>query len=172
MTYATELIQQYRLALRYLWNTHFWSDQSYRDVDSLLRFKQLKLPLFISLVAKVLGPDLESPSELFGDDYKVVPKVIGCSRVFPPMRVDVGFPDRPGYQWKELAGEFTNDNLKLTLLDLFDWNELDWRDFRYFRVRIDGMQGHPDKVGREGLIDAVDVDVLWDSRAILGMPMR
>lgn len=171
MTYATEIIQQYRLALRYLWNIHFWSDQSYRDLESLTRFNQLKLPLFRSLVAKVLGPDLETPSELFGEAYKVVPKVTEYNRSFPPMRVDIGLPDRPGHQWGELAGEFTKNSLSLTLLDFFDWNELTWRDFRYFRVKINGIQGDPDKVGREGLIDALDVDVLWDSPEIIGMPM-
>lgn len=169
MTYATELVQQYRLALQYIWNIHFWSDETYRTIESIRLFNEVKRPLFTTLVAKRLGPDLEAPLEVFGAAYKIVPKATWKS--FPPIRVDVGFKDRPGQCWEQLHGEFTTKEMALTLLDLFDWNELDWRNFSLYRVRIDKLEGHPDKVGREGLVDVLLADVLWESPGTLGMPI-
>jgi hypothetical protein len=171
MTYATEIIHQYRLALRYLWNTHFWSNQAIRDIQAIREFEELKLSLFTWLVAKRLGPDFEAPTSVFGDPYKVVPKVNASPRRFPSMRVDIGFENRPGQRWAELTGEFTAKDMTLTILDFFDWNLMDWRDFRFYRVRIDSIQGQPDKVGREGLVDVLDVDVLWEPPGVVGLPI-
>jgi hypothetical protein len=165
MTYATELVQRYRKALQYLWNAHFWWDQTYRDIQAIREFEELKLPLFTWLVAKRLGPDFEVPEKLFGDPYKVVPKVTGHIRSIRRMLVE----GHPGI-WEELKGEFKADELTLTLLDFFDWDVMNWRDFRFYRVRIDHMAGRPEKVGREALIDVLEVDVLWEPPGIVGLP--
>lgn len=170
MTYATEIVQNYRLALRDLWNNHFWLSEPYRDSARVPEFKALKLPLFVSLVAMRLGPDLKPPKELFGSAYLVVPpaKVRGYGSI-PLMQVER--KDRPGI-WEVVQGPFTGDGLKLVLLDFFDWAVEDWRDFRYFLVRIELFEQHAELVGCNALVDVLTADVLWDPPEILGLPHR
>lgn len=169
MTYATDIVQQYRVAMRYLWNAHLWIDPSARDWEPVRLLNGLKLPVFIALVMSKLdfrGPD---PSSVFGDSFKVVPK-ISSGGVLGSLLVDVGFPDRPGKCFTPVPGSFRAEDLDLTLLDFFDWNELDWRDFRYYRVRINRLNGRTDSAGREGLVENTDVDILWEPTGIVGLP--
>lgn len=129
----------------------------------------LKLPLFIALVMSKLdfrGPD---PTSIFGDSFKVVPR-ISSGNILGSLRVDIGFADRPGECWTQLTGSFRSEDLELTLIDFFDWEELNWRDFRYYRVRINRLNGHPESAGREGLVENTDVDVLWEPTGIVGLP--
>ena len=106
MTLATELIQQYRFALRDLWNTYFWGDKSDRDWESLKVFNELKLPLFTALVATRLQSYVAPPHEIFGEAFRVVPPQGGhnCQVFREPLYLDVGFPDRPGECWERLVG--------------------------------------------------------------------
>jgi hypothetical protein len=173
LTYATEIVLQYRLALQYLWNHHFWPDQSYRNWDGVDALNKVKLPLFVSLVSERLGPDFESPSEIFGEPYQAVPRFDRGERsVIPRILVDVGLPAGPGENWQPIVGQFSKQALRLTILDFYDWEILHLWDLRYYRVRIDAFEGHPTAVGRHGLVEVLDVDVLWDPPGIVGLPMN
>jgi hypothetical protein len=88
MTYATDVVQQYRMALRHLWNAHIWCDSYASDWEPLRLLNHLKLPLFIALVMSKLdfrGPD---PTSIFGDSFKVVPRISG-GNVLGSLRVDL-----------------------------------------------------------------------------------
>ena len=74
--------------------------------------------------------------------------------------------------WKTVDGPFQANDVKLGLLDFFDWQLLDWRDFRYFLVRVDEFQPNPSLAGCRGLVEVSDVDVLWEPPDILGLPRR
>ena len=78
------------------------------------------------------------------------------------MLVNIQPRDSPHVVWESLSGPFSRDQIKLTLIDFFDWNLRSWRDFRYFKVKILEFQARPEVVGREGLVEVADVDVLWD----------
>ena len=169
MTYATDIVQQYRIALRHLWNAHLWPAPRVSDWEPIGLLNGLKLPLFIALVMSQLdlrGPD---PTAIFGDSFKVVPK-ISAGNVLGSLLVDVGFADRPGQCFTQMTGTFRPEDLSLTPIDFFDWDELNWRDFRYYRVRINRLNGHPESAGREGLVENTDVDVLWEPPGIVGLP--
>ena len=167
MTYATELIQRYRQALHHLWNMHFWAHQPFRDYASVQQFDRVKLPLFLSLVVDRLGSDLEDPQEIFGDAFKVVPPLTQPYGSIPSLLIED--PAAKGV-WKVVNGPFKADDIKLSLLDFFDWQILDWRDFRYYLVRIDAFQPDSSWVGCQGLVEVGNVDVLWESPGILGLP--
>lgn len=65
-------------------------------------------------------------------------------------------------EWEHMRGPFRADQLHLTLVDLFDWNVLSWRDFRYYRVKISKFDGRPELTDRAGLVDVLEADVLWN----------
>ena len=167
MTYATELVQLYRQALHHLWNMHFWAPSQFRDYVSVKQFNRVKLPLFLSLVVDRLGSDLEDPQQIFGDAFKVVPPLAPADGSIPSLMIED--PQAKGV-WRTVNGPFRTRDLKLCLLDFFDWQEEDWRDFRYFLVRVDAMELDSSWVGCNGLVEVGYVDVLWEPPGILGLP--
>ena len=172
MTYATDLVQQYRLALHHIWNVHFWDSRVEKDWDLVKEFNTLKLPLFNALVAARLAPQMASSGQIFGEEYKVISKIAqGPNASISSLRVDIGLPKGPGSCWEEIEGHFRPAEIKLTLLDFFDWTELSWRDFHYYRVRIHQFDKEPAFVGREALVENWQVDVIWESSFIIGAPV-
>jgi hypothetical protein len=168
MTYATELIQMYRQALHQLWNMHFWAPEPFRDYASVKQFDRVKLPLFLSLVVDRLGSDLEEPTQLFGEAFHVVPPVTPrTQRTIPSLMFEN--PDFKG-TWKIVNGPFGPGDINLSLLDFFDWNQVGWRDFRYYLVRIHECRADQSLVGCRGLVEVEHVDVLWEPPGILGLP--
>lgn len=162
MTVATELIQNYRLALRDLWNLHFWRDQGYRDWESVKDFERAQLPLFRGLVARRLEPLGEPCQFVFGSSYQVAPSL--TTERLPTMMVESSKSI-----WEQLPGPFSANQLKLTIIDFFDWNVRHWRDFRYYRVKIEALEGRPELVGHDGLVDVLDAAVLWNAERDLAV---
>lgn len=62
VTLATEIIQNYRLALQSLRNTYYWRDERFRDWESVRDFDRLRLVLFWGLVGRRLEPLAEQPA--------------------------------------------------------------------------------------------------------------
>ncbi len=157
MTHATEIIQQYRLALRHIWNSHFWGNQgpSFRDWESVRDFEKLKLPIYEALVARRLEPLGAVPKAVFGNAFRVVPPA--TSGQMSMIQIET-----VGGQWSPFSGPFQAGDVNLILLDFFDWDLLNWRDFRYYLVRVDAFEGRPEAVGRQGLVDVLDSDVVWN----------
>ncbi len=163
MTLATEIIQSYRLALQSLWNVHYWHDERFRDWESVKDFDKIRPALFRGLVSRRLEPLAEpsgSDQEVFGPAYRVIPSL--TTGLIPTMFVNMRSADAPNLNWEHLPGPFSKDHVKLTLIDLFDWNVRCYRDFRYYRVKVLDFKGRPEFVGQEGLVDVLDVDVLWN----------
>jgi hypothetical protein len=165
MTLATEIVQNYRLALQSLWNMHYWRDERFRDWESVRDFERLHTEMFRGLVTRRLEPLAEpsgSQQAIFGSSYRVVPGLE--TGYLPTMFVSMQATDGSNLGWQLLSGPFSPDQVKLTLIDLFDWSVRNWRDFRYYRVKIREFQDRPELIGREGLVDVLDVDVLWNVR--------
>jgi hypothetical protein len=169
MTYASELIQQYRQALHYLWNMHFWAPEPFREYASVRQFDRVKLPLFLSLVVDRLGSDLEDPKQIFGSAFKVVPPVTRARSTIPSLMIER--PQAKGV-WELINGPFSGEQIKLSLIDFFDWQLLGWRDFRYYLVKIDEFHPDPSLRDCKALVEVGDVDVLWEPPGILGLPQQ
>jgi hypothetical protein len=158
-TDVTDVVQRYRLALRDIWNSFIWPDERQRSWEAVYAFRDLKLPLFRAIVAGPLG--IEDSDRIFGDGFTVGPSPSsgGC---IPDLRINLRVPSRPDEGvWQPLSGPFKADEIKATLLDLFDWSPLGYIDFRYFVVRLEALQNHPDRVGQHALIDVGYARVLW-----------
>jgi hypothetical protein len=48
---------------------------------------------------------------------------------------------------------------ELLFIAYFDWNQMNYIDLQYFRVKIASFDAHPELVGREALIDCHGVAV-------------
>lgn len=70
MTYATELVQNYRLALQTLWNNHYWSNEGFRDSETVIDFERVQSRLFRGLVGRRLEPFAVASETVFRSAYR------------------------------------------------------------------------------------------------------
>ncbi len=157
MTYATELVNNYRMALRNLWNGHYWIDHRFRDSETVWSFMKVTLPMYQALVHSRLEPLGEPASTVFGNGFSIVAK--GNTGQIADLMVESS-----SGVWSQLSGPFAAPPLRLTLLDFFDWQQSNWRDYRYFIVRIENFEAHPELIGKRALVEVIDVDVFWGPR--------
>lgn len=156
-TDITDAVQRYRLALRFIWNACIWIDPALRNWDSVYSFRELKLPLFRTLIADPL--QIRTGGAIFGSGFRVVP---AHEAGLPLMQVNVRVPSSPSEGiWEPLNGPFNQEELTMTLLDLFDWTPLGYIDLRYYIVLIESFRGHTERVGQHALIDVNHAGVLW-----------
>ena len=169
MTLVTDIIQNYRLALRDLWNTYFYADPLLRDGGLTGDFEYLVPCLFESLVSRRLEYNRVSPGELFGPDFKVRPRLdtlvpnlnLSIPNLIHTLQVDIGFEDKPGRRWIKVPGHFKADEITLSAVNFFDWMPNYWRDFRYILVLIERLQQHPEYEGKQGIVEFEEVEVIW-----------
>jgi hypothetical protein len=143
--------------------------EPFLDIASVRQLDRVKLPLFLALVVDRLGSDLADPERIFGDSFKVVPPVSKPYGSIPSLFIES--PGKSGI-WETIQGPFKTDDVKPSLLDFFDWQQLGWRDFRHFLVQVDSFPAHPSLTRCRGLVEVGDVDVLWEPPGILGLPRR
>lgn len=154
----TDLVQRYRMALRHIWNSCIWIDPGLRNWESVYSFRELKLPLFRTLVADPLGFEAKT---LFGREFQIFPQPRGDGK-FKMLQVNVSTPSQPDAGvWIPLHGSFSAEDVSLTLVDLFDWAPLEYIDLHYYVVLIEQFPQHPDKVGHHALVEANHVAVVW-----------
>jgi len=162
-TDVTDIVQRYRLALRYIWNSCIWVDPALRTWDSVYSFRDLKLPLFRSLVADPLH--LSKADSIFGERFEVVPDMSNGVGL-PLLEVNSRVPSRPDAgTWIPLAGPFKAEDIRMTLVDLFDWMPLAYSDLRYFVVLVQAFHRHPDRVGQHALVDVTQARVVFGDDA-------
>jgi len=57
-----------------------------------------------------------------------------------------------GY-WDDPVNFIKPKEAELQFIACFDWNQMDYIDLRYYRVKIASFDTHPELVGREALIE-------------------
>jgi hypothetical protein len=55
--------------------------------------------------------------------------------------------------------EIKSGEAELHFTAYFDWNSMDYSDFRYYRVRIASFSTHPELAGRAALLERQDFSV-------------
>lgn len=145
---VTDLMNRYRIVARSIWNTGFWPVENLRTWDARDQFEQIKKLL---LKAIVLAP-------LDGghccDLYSLADRIL---RVVPsgPVPIMIHRPreaDRNWY-WDDPVDKITAADGELHFLDYFDWDDMNYADFQYCRVRIAAFPAHPELIGREALLE-------------------
>jgi len=151
MQEITELMDHYRNVSRSLWNAGFWSVQELQNWDSHDLFEEIRKLLFNALVVAQLekGDVCCNALDAAGHIYQVIPSFSG------PVPIMIQQPregDRSKY-WDDPVREVRASDVELHFLDYFDWNQMGYVDFQYYRVRIAAFASQPHLVGREALLE-------------------
>lgn len=155
---VSDIFEHYRCAIQTVWNVFFWNRESLRNWDSVTHFRRVKRDLFLGLVLEQIGlPAMIDPSfDESGVPFLVVPTF-----------QDVDFliaEERPASTiWrKEEPGQIAKGDARLIFRDYFDFQQLEHRDFKYYRVRIIDFPARPGLVGKDALIEVERTDVFLD----------
>ncbi|SRR2546422_10528788 len=149
---VTSLMDSYRECARHLWNCYFSKDaEPGQDWNLRDDFNAIAVGLFRSLVLRKLGRE----------DVEVLPDhIIGRQpllflRLEAPagsaIHVNRSAEITSGY-WDDPVNRVEPDALDLRFFAYFDWWDLGFRDFAFYRVRIVGSRPHPHLVGRDALL--------------------
>lgn len=144
------------MSARSVWNTAFWPDPNFRNWDSVERFNEIERILFDQLVLARLNKSF--PAE------DIFQKPIGFFRVSPsspsvPIMIQSPRPDAQLGYWDDPVDRVPQDNVEMHFMEFFDWNPLDYRDLKYYRVLIAGFHEQPHLVGRQALIERQHVNL-------------
>lgn len=147
-----ERMNQFRIASRELFNHFFRVSDPYESGKQAWlqeeRFRDLQALLFQKLVVEPLSLDIME----YGDpqpDILVESRYDGAVPIMLNRDVDSGYWDYP-------LKEISKDS-RLVFVSFFDWGQLDYRDNRYVRVRVDHSPTHADIIGKHGLIESQHV---------------
>ena len=146
---VSAIFDHFRASAREIWNTAFWPDTDLRDWDSVDQFDQIQRILFSELVLRKV--DREWPLQ------DIFVNAIPFFRVVPsghvPIMIQNPRHERAAGYWDHPVNSIRSDEAELLFIAYFDWNRMDYADFRYYRVKVASFDAHPELVGRESLID-------------------
>jgi hypothetical protein len=163
---VSHLFSIYRECVRHLWNTYFRPlAEPTRNWDVRDKFDTVARGIFSSLV---LSPLSASNYELSREAH-INPLALPGFRIVPniehgtPILINRDLP-RSGY-WDYPVSEVRPADVKLHLLRFFDFDQLGYRDYRYFEVMIHSSPTYPKIIGRAALIEFAHAKVLFDRKA-------
>ncbi len=146
----SSIFDHYRIAARTLWNVGFWADTDFRNWDSVEQFDEIQKILFRELVLRKVGR--EWPVQHIFE--KTIPFFSLIPSIKPtPIMIQNPRPDKPRGYWDHPVNRVDPEGVEIHFLGYFDWNRLDYADFRYYQGVIARFDTHPDLVGREALIE-------------------
>lgn len=148
---VSNIFDHYRISARTIWNTAFWPDADFQNWDSAEVFDEVKRILFGELVLAKL--EKEWPvADIFKVPipfFHIVPSISHGT----PIMIQNPRPDRPRGYWDHPVNSVSPGEAELHFLAYFDWDEMDYVDFRYYLVKLATFETHPELVGREALIE-------------------
>ncbi len=144
-----EMMMQFRLASRELFNHYFRVDDPYASGKASWaleeRFGELQRLLFDKMVAEPAGIDS-------GNYGRPQDRVLVKSRIEGPMPAMINREMSSGY-WDYRVKELPSA-ARLIFVSFFDWDQLALRDNRYVRVQITEWLGQPEANGKHALIES------------------
>ncbi len=147
---VTDVMNYYRIIARSLWNFGFWPLPELRNWDSRDQFDQVKALLFKAFVeARVAEGHLCNLTNVPEHKYVVVPSVPG------PVPVMIHRP-REGdhnWYWDDPVDRLRPSDAELHFMDYFDWDDMNYAEFRYYRVCIVDFPLQPHLAGRQALLE-------------------
>jgi hypothetical protein len=156
MADINNIFDHYRVSARSIWNTAFWPDPDFRNWDSVEQFDEIQRILFSELVLGKLGKGWPT-HEIFRIPipfFLVLPSIQDA-----PIMIQNPRPDKPIGYWDHPVNRIRPGEAEMRFLEYFDWNRLDYLDFRYYRVQIAKFDSRPELVGREALIERQQANV-------------
>lgn len=147
----SRIFDHYRVSARTIWNTAFWPDPDFRNWDSIDQFHEIENLLFQELVLTKL--DREWPlHDIFRNAipfFHIVPTIEHGT----PIMIQKPRSETMSGYWDDPVNLIKPKQAELLFIAYFDWNQMDYIDLRYYRVKIASFDDHPELVGREALIE-------------------
>lgn len=146
----TNYLNEYREAVRHLWNTHFRCESGLiPDDDSFDSFEAIKQCLYDALVLGKLGNhNVEHKIDWEAAEFlHVIPDAPDGASIL----INRSTP-ASGY-WDDPISRIRQSDFELHFIGYFDWTNHDYIDLRYYRVKIAVCLSHPYLVGREALLE-------------------
>jgi hypothetical protein len=171
MNDVTAPLRTYRECVRHLWNTHFLELLPVAQDPWGLRdqFDDICSALFGALVVERLGLASGASSDRILSPNCDPPAVLGWLRVVPsgdcgaPIMINRERASDSSY-WDHPIRRVGSSDVDLRLVHWFDFDELSFRDFKYYLVRIVASP-FEDLVGRAALLDCEYASVLLEPSA-------
>lgn len=148
---VSSVFDHYRTNARAIWNTAFWPDGDFRNWDSIDQFHEIEKLLFDALVLAKLGREWP-PCDLFVNPIPFFEKLPSIAHGTPIM-IQKPRPGAPTGYWDDPVNLVKPREAELQFIAYFDWNQMDYMDLRYYRVKIASFNAHPELVHREALIE-------------------
>lgn len=147
---VSSIFDHYRISARAIWNTAFWPDAEFRNWDSVDQFDEIQRILFCELVLAKLGREWPTLDvfRISVPFLRVVPSIDPA-----PIMIQNPRPDKPTGYWDHPLNRISPGEAEMHFLRYFDWNRLDYADFRYYLVKIARFDTKPELAGRQALID-------------------
>jgi hypothetical protein len=159
---VTQLFTTYRECVRHLWNTYFQPvAASASDWDIRDEFDAIARSIFSTLVLRPLDDFEHELSPASAERPVVLPgfRVVPIPDSGVPILINRDMPRR-GY-WDHPVSRIRPAEVELHLIRFFDFDELGFRDWRYYEVFIHSSATYPDTVGRAALIECKHATVLF-----------
>jgi hypothetical protein len=160
MSDVTHLFADYRESVRHLWNAAFRHATAPPSWDSQEAFEHVADCLFYALVLFPLGlsgPQLPS---------KLLQTLIAGLRIVPDSEHGVPImisrdQEGSGY-WDHPVNRVGPNDAELEFVGFFDFDQLGFRNFRYYDVLIRSSLTHPEIAGRAALLDCDYAKVFYE----------
>jgi hypothetical protein len=145
----TEVLDHFRISARAVWNNAFWPDPDCRNWDSADQFREIERILFQQLVLEKFEID-----HFHHDVFRVpVPAIQIAPSNETRIMIQKPRPNAATGYWDDPVNTISPGQAELHFIEFFDWNHMDYRDFRYYHAEIAKFNDHPELVGREALLD-------------------
>jgi hypothetical protein len=140
------LVNRFRICSRELFNQYFRIDDPYHQGgwDLEARYRDLEAMLFQKLVLE--------PSDLPEVPYRTFHPNIGVEIRSDPVPMMLNRHIDSGY-WDHPLTKVGQDAV-LGFVSFFDWDQLDYRDHRYVRVRIISWPSHKEAIAKHAFIES------------------
>jgi len=170
---VTGRFNAYRECVRHLWNGYFLEAIGHASDKWAASegFDDVCATLFGSLVVAPLGVVSASARSVLSRSRDLDGLAIEWLHVVPratPASVPIMInrdPRSDGGYWDHPLRQVSQSDISLRFVRWFDFGELEFRDFRYFLVRV-ASASQSDVVGRAALIECEYADVFLDESAI------
>lgn len=159
---VTSLFDDYRECVRHLWNTRFRPlAEPTKDWDVRDEFDAIARRIFASLVLRPLNIFTLELSRASEAEPTALPGfiVVPAHESGTPIHINRELP-RGGY-WDYPLERVLPEDLHLHFLRFFDFDQLGYRDFRYYEVKIHASVAYRETVGRVALIEGNNAKVFY-----------
>jgi hypothetical protein len=150
MKNVTPVLDHFRVTARSVWNSAFWPDPDFRNWNAAERFQEIQRILFDELVLTKLGRQWPL-EDIFSKPIPFLHVVPASPRV--TVMIEKPRPNDRNRYWDDPVRSLTQGEAELHFQQYFDWNQMDYQDFLYYRAAIVAFDAQPHLVGREALIE-------------------